>query len=492
MNPVAADVSSLNLNAQGNLEPTHVGGHRVKFQLPSMRAASLLLAALVFRVVVSSGFAVQLDYAQAPADNPLKGFAPYAGQASDFPHSLEFNYLPVSAVMRGSNNFDWQPLEKLLTEVASRGCQTVFRFYLEYPNKPGGVPQYLLEAGVSIRTNSVPGGKEQQMLTPDYEDNRLRTAMTNFISALGRRYDGDPRIGFITAGLLGKWGEWHDHPLTELWASKAVQCEVMDAYETAFKKTPVLLRYPAGENDSRLAANHQRPFGYHDDSFAWATLSTGRKSDSWYFLTLMQGAGAEAMNKWRTCPIGGEVRPEVWRSLWDEPSSTPKGQEFLRCVEATHATWLMDSSISRKLTGAQRDRAIAGARRLGYEFHIATATLEVNAAKRQLMISATLRNLGVAPFYADWPAELGALDAQGKIVATWRPDWRLWGLLPGDADRRWAHTADTRFLSAGDYHLALRIPNPMTGGRSLRFANCGQDEHLPGWLTLGEFKLEAQ
>jgi hypothetical protein len=492
VNSSAADVSPLHPKIGDESEPAHVGCYGVKRQFPPVRASSLLLAALVFRAVASSGFAAPLDCAPAPADNPLKGLVPYAGQAGDFPHSLEFNYLPVSAVMHGSNNFDWQPLEKLLTEVASRGCQTVFRFYLEYPNKPTGMPQYLLEAGVGIRTNVVPGGKAQQMLTPDYEDIRLRTAMTNFILALGQRYDGDPRIGFITAGVLGKWGEWHDHPFTELWASKAVQREVMDAYEAAFKKTPVLLRYPAGDNDSRLAANHRRPFGYHDDSFAWATLPTGRKSDSWYFLTLMQEAGAEAMNKWRTRPIGGEVRPEVWRGLWDERSSTPKGQEFLRCVEATHATWLMDSSISRKLAGEQRDRAIAGARRLGYEFHISAATLEANAAKRQLMISATLRNLGVAPCYADWPAELGALDAQGKIVATWRPDWKLSGLLPGDADRQWSFTADTRSLRAGDYRLGLRVPNPMAGGRPLRFANRAQDEHLPGWLTLGEFQLGVQ
>ena len=449
-----------------------------------------VMAAFALLLAVWPSAAGPLDYAPAPPDNPLKGFVPYAGQAREFPHSLEFNYLPVSAVMRGRDTYDWQPLERLLTVVASRGCQTVFRFYLEYPNKRTGVPQFLLEAGLRIHTtNLVEGGKQQQMLIPDYEDARLRAAMTHFIAALGKRYDGDPRIGFITAGVLGKWGEWHDHPSTELWASKAVQREVMDAYEAAFKQTPVLLRYPAGENDPAYAANHTRPLGYHDDSFAWATLPTGRKSDGWFFLTRMQRAGSEAMTKWRTRPIGGEVRPEVWRGLWDEPSSTPKGQELLRCVEATHATWLMDSSIAQKLTGKQRERAIGGARRLGYEFHIVAAGLEVNAQKCELEVSVTLRNLGVAPFYADWSVELGALDVLGKVVATWQPGWKLSGLLPGDADRRWEYAADTRPLATGDYHLLLRVPNPMPTGRPLRFANRAQDQHLPGWLTVGAFKL---
>ena len=41
----------------------------------------------------------QPAYAAGPADNPLKGFVPYAGQGRDFPHSLEFNYLPLASMM---------------------------------------------------------------------------------------------------------------------------------------------------------------------------------------------------------------------------------------------------------------------------------------------------------------------------------------------------------------------------------------------------------
>jgi hypothetical protein len=454
-----------------------------------MKIMEIIITVLLLAPLTGQSAAQLPGYASAPPDNPLRGFAPYAGQAREFPHSLEFNYLPLNAVMRGPDAFDWQPLERLLDDIASRGCQTVFRFYCEYPNRPIVVPQFLLEAGVRVFTNApVGGGRPEQMLTPDYEDPRLRAAMTNFIAALGARYDGDARIGFITAGLLGKWGEWHDHPFNKLWASKTVQREVMDAYATAFRKTPVLFRYPAAENDPVYAANDTRPFGYHDDSFAWATRPTEREGDRWFFLARMQRAGSDAMNQWRAHPIGGEVRPEVWRGLWDEPSSTPPGQEFLRCVAETHATWLMDSSIARNLTSAQRERAMAGARRLGYEFHVVSTTLKKDADRRELHVTVSLRNLGVAPFYADWPVELGVLDEPGKIVATWRPDWKLNGLLPGTPDRRWEYTANMPPLSARDYHLLLRVPNPMTNGHPLRFANRAQDQHLAGWLTLAAFK----
>ncbi|MCX6906444.1 MAG: DUF4832 domain-containing protein [Verrucomicrobia bacterium] len=431
---------------------------------------------------VTSATAAPLEYAAAPPDNPLKGFVPYAGQAKEFPHSLEFQYFPLKDLMTGPSTFDWQPLERLIAGVSARGCQTVFRVYLEYVGKPCAVPQFLLDDGVKVTEWMTDNTYRGRSFTPDYADPRLRTAMTNFIGALGARYDGDPRVGFITAGLLGSWGEWHTHPRRDLWASKTVQAEVMDAYEAAFKKTPVLLRYPTGDGDRDYAPNHTRRFGYHDDSFAWATMPTGKPGAGWFFMARMNRAGPQALEKWRTQPIGGEVRPETWLGLWDVPSSTPTGQEFLRCVEATHATWLMDSSIARKLTPEQRDRAIAGARRLGYEFHIADA--EVKASDGELLVHATVVNKGVAPFYADWPVELGAMDSAGRVTKTWRPDWKLNALLPEES-RMWSFCADLRPLDAGTYRLLLRTPNPMAAGRPLCFAN--RDPDRSGWVMLGGF-----
>ena len=322
-------------------------------------------------------------YAPAPADNPLKGFVPYAGRGRDFPHSLEFNYLSLASMMTGPTNFNWTPLERLLDGIAARGCQSVFRIYLEYPGKPSGVPDYLVKAGVNVRawtnTNTQPFPPVLDH-TPDYEDPRLRAALTNFIGALGARYDGDPRIGFITAGLLGTWGEWHCHPHSEWFASKTVQAEVMDAYEAAFRKTPVLLRYPAGENDYAHAPNGQRNLGYHDDSFAWATLETGRKNDDWFFLAALRQAGPAAMDRWRTAPIGGEIRPELWPCLWKQ-EGCKEGQDFARCVRETHATWLMDSSTSRPLAPDEKERALAAARSLGYELQVVQATAALDGSR---------------------------------------------------------------------------------------------------------------
>jgi len=437
---------------------------------------------------IAQNGAVYLEYAPAPPDNPLKGFVAYPRQQATFPHSLEWDYTRLSDVMTGPTSFHWAPFERKLVAAAQRGCQFIARFYLEWPGRQTGVPRFLLDAGVQLRTwtntNTQPGPPAVEH-TPDYEDQRVRAALTSFIKAFGARYDGDPRLGFVELGLLGKWGEWHDHPNNRWFASKVVQREVMDAYEAAFKRTKLLVRYPAGPDHPRYADNSNRPFGYHDDSFAWATVHTGRRQDDWFFETLLRQAGAT--EKWRTQPIGGEVRPEVWDCLFDDPSCAPKGQEFDRCLEATHVSWLCNEGVFRPgLQGAARQRALRAAQRMGYELHIHCAAIHRQDDGWDITLHVV--NTGIAPFYYDWPVELGALDPTGNLVAAWKTDWKLTGILPGEPARLWQHHLTAGAWAREGTRLLLRVPNPMPGGRPLRFANRQQDHDLDGWLTLGTIR----
>ena len=64
-----------------------------------------------------------------------------------------------------------------------------------------------------------------------------------------------------------------------------------ECLRSGVQKTPVVLRYPAGDNHSAYASNGRRSFGYHDDSFAWATLETGRKNEDWFYLAALRKAG---------------------------------------------------------------------------------------------------------------------------------------------------------------------------------------------------------
>ena len=447
---------------------------------------------------------IVLKWRDPPLNNPLRGLVPYASQmpwfpdssdqtaqanfvnsmAKVFPHSIEFAYFPMAELMTGDGEFDWTPVEKVLNQTSGRGCQCTFRVYLEYPGKKNAVPQFLIDGGLKVHLWKTQDG---QIQTPDYEDPQLRQAIMTFIAAMGDRYDGDPRVAWLTVGMLGLWGEWHDYPKGELFASKEVQIEVMDAYEAAFRKTKLHLRYPAGDQDYSHASNAERGFGYHDDSFAWATIPTAKPEDSWFFGSLLTSAGPAAVDKWKTNPIGGEIRPETWGCVFEEPGCCPKGQEFANCVQHTHVSWLMDSGMflkppSKKLIEMAEQKTAP----IGYRLTFESAALTSKGKKR--VVTLTVGNRGVAPFYYPWNVETVLLNEHNKSVAQITNNWMLPEVMPGD-------TSIWRLLLPDDApkfpRIGIRVPNPMLGGFPLRFANEEQLLEDEKWMVL-DFSQRAE
>jgi hypothetical protein len=432
----------------------------------------------------------QADYAYRPAPigNPLKGLVPYASEHQDsFPHSLEFSYLNLSDLMIGPDSFDWTKLEALLNSVAKRGHQTIFRVTVEYPGQPSGIPQFLIKNGLKFIKFPDSGSidKSQVNEVPDYNNPDLQNALIKFIGSLGAKYDGDPRIGFISAGLLGFWGEWHNYPKDNLFASKDLQEKVLLAYERSIRTTPVLLRYPRSSDDSRYAGNANRPFGYHDDSFAWATLETSKKEESWLFMSTMRLAGQSALEKWKRYPIGGEIRPEAWGIVFDPIPSKPEVQDFDKCVQATHVSWLMDSGMFNKSQSADRIKsAMTKVSKMGYEYSV-SRTSGYGSNKHLTTISIEIDNKGVAPFYAKWPLEIAVNGNSGSGLTQQQLVGFVPLILPGQTQSLTFQLKPP--ISSNKGTLLIRVVNPLKGGVPFRFANVNQDADVSGWLTLKRF-----
>jgi hypothetical protein len=444
-------------------------------------AVCFILAACLFCLPALASVTnyYSLRYQPAPPDNPLKGFLPYAGSYSSFPYSMEYGYVPLRALMTGPANFDWTEIERLLNGIAQRGHQAVLRVYLDYPGKPTGLPQYLLAAGLATHPYD-DFGNGGISRSPDYENPQLRSALANFIAAFGARYDGDPRLGFIEVGLLGFWGEWHTYPHAEWFASLIVQSEVLAAYEKSFVVTRLLVRRPIGPTPASWR------IGYHDDSFAYETLDP----PAWTFLGLLKSASET--NKWRTQPVGGEIRPEIQHCMWDtnNPNCVPPGQDYNSCVEQTHASWMLNQgAYSSGLMEPEKTVALIGARRLGYEFYVSGAHVTAGNPTEPLNIQLQIRNTGVAPFYYNWPVQLRLLDNHRTTVCTWATAWKLSSLLPAETNTIWNDTRPHPGLAPGNYTLMLDVKNPLANGVPLRFANETQDADETGWLTIGKFKV---
>ena len=458
-----------------------------------MTAAPLVLLAVTFAPPATR--TIELTPHDGYADNPLKGFVPFRadyGRGDDgapvFPHSLEFQYVKVADLMSGPASFTFDAgLEPVLNDVAGRGHRLVLRPYLDYPDTPGtGVPKYLVDAGLKMRRYKQFGGGR----SPDYEDERLVAALEAFIAALGERYDGDPRLGVVQAGLMGHWGEWHTYPKDEWFASEAVQRRVLAAYAKAFPTTPVMVRYP-----SELTLSF--PVGLHDDSFAYATLPTGREEDDWFFLNQVRGAGGG--DAWKARMIGGEVRPETQPVLFadaptrgrvldpeeylDPEEAAATKQNFAECVRETHASWLINQHLFGE-TGfepGEKDRAVAAAKSLGYRYCTTTATLTRDGAT--VTADLTFENRGVAPFYMNWPARLTVTDAAGATVAAGTADWDLTSILPGRTVTRTVSATLPAGAAPAGLTASVSVPDPLPGAGALRFAN--RETGPDGALRLG-------
>ena len=429
-----------------------------------------------------------LETTAARADNPLKGFIPFEYQAgnhkSEFSHTMEFFYLPLKAVVTGEGSYDWSQFETELEAISSRGHQAAFRFYLDHPGRQTGVPDYLLgPGGIDQSRKYTAYNNNNVSFSPDYSDPRIQSLMKNFVAALGKKYDGDPRIGFITTGLIGFWGEQHTYPMNGIadaaagnpdganWMpSRDVELSVYRAWDAAFNTTRLENRNPRdGLEDIAV--------GFHDDSFAVSTLPTV----DWHFLSQMNKNGLG--DRWKTESIGGEIQPPIQQCVFEGPGSCKDtvAEDFNEAVKSSHVTWLMNQqAYTTGYTGTELNNALAAHASLGYDF--AATESRIQNTNSTTTVSLKITNRGVAPFYYNWPVEFSILDANGTAVATQKVDANLPSLLPGQ-------TAElTAALPTAEGTVAVRIPNAMQGGAPIKFANTTQDTTYPGYLTLGTTK----
>jgi Domain of unknown function (DUF4832) len=435
-----------------------------------------------------------LAYQDPPVANPLKGFVPYGGDNSSFPHSMQWFYIALKDIQTDYEKFDWTNLEARLSSIADRGYQAAFRVYLDYPQSAYGVPAFLSHVPKQLYTDhgNGTGNPNNTSYSPDYTHVDLRRAIVNFIKAFGEKYDKDPRIGFITAGLLGFWGEWHTYTGSGPSVAsipETLMGDVLDAYKLAFPSKMILARGPV--DSIRQKMQDYTRLGFHDDSFALSTIDT----TDWHFWPRMQRNGLDQI--WKTRPMGGEVFPGLQGCIFNDasPCTKQKNQNFDEAVKTTHASWLMSYGAFMNISAAERQRTVAASQLLGYTLHVSKATLAPTRVGQGLRGTVSIENRGVAPFYYPWTVELAAVDSAGKITK-WAMVWDLRTVLPGEP-KVWAFDFSSHGLPAGSYTLVMGVANPMTTahaktkGLALKFANATQDKRVSGWLSLGGFAVAA-
>ena len=423
--------------------------------------------------------------------NPLKGFTTNGISSHEWA-TLSHVYIRWNELEDDiSHGIDRiiQVTEQKFGDVASRNVKVIPRVYLHWSRDD----QKYWPA---------------DMATDDYSSAQFQERLVRLIARLGEVWDPDPRVAFVELGIFGKWGEHHS-PDPE----PHMQVVAAQAFADAFPNKQVSVRHAWYQFTGH-------GFGEYWDSFAH------------YDQMYPHGASVRQMNaanqRYLTSYIGGEAAYN-WGNWERQPGTNPT--ESVRDAEHRNFVlngikWLHISQLRWIHAYDDQDpETQAGAelvqKAMGYRFEIESARFTPDVQRGALELELSIRNVGAAPFYYDWPLVVALLDPVDHSLvwqqnfesvdirdwvggAVWPdPDWTPVG--PNDANwsqfvapNHWTdnplawqtpaplHTVRGVFtprVPLGQYLLAVGVADPANGKPNLRFAT---NWYLSGgWHPLG-------
>lgn len=218
---------------------------------------------------------------------------------------LEYSYMLYNQVCQKQGEFNWNAMDKLLADVASRGHQAVIRFRYTYPGYASAVPDYIKALpGYEARWAKADGRSKPDTEYPDWRCEELQRFHQEFHRRFAERYDKDPRLAFVETGF-GHWAEYHVYDglfiAGQTFPSTAFQRDFLPLMDEWFLDTPWLISIDAADGSYGSPFPSTRSlldlkFGNFDDSFMCEDWD-GYNWESWSFF------GKE---RYRKGPAGGE------------------------------------------------------------------------------------------------------------------------------------------------------------------------------------------
>ncbi|MBP5382673.1 MAG: DUF4832 domain-containing protein [Bacteroidales bacterium] len=359
------------------------------------------------------------DYTRVPLQSEIRGVQPMTGiviwsdsaGSHNESYALEYSYMRYNDICKNKDEYDWSPVEKLLSQAASRGHQTVLRFYYVYVGKQCTVPDYIKALPDYEETS----GRSEGRMTyfPDWRNAELQRFHLDFYRRFAEKFDKDPRLAFLETGF-GLWAEYHiyEGPFIKgkTFPSMEFQAEFFRGMQKWFIHTPWMISIDAA--DSKYGPFRQDPslldipFGNFDDSFMCEDHD-GYNRRSWQFF------GEE---RYKTSPFGGEFS---YYTDYDQKHCIDKegmyGRTFEDEVARYHMTFIIGNDQPRYQSW---ERIAEASRSMGYSFRIKDfRVLQGKGA------AVEIENSGVAPIYHDAYVEVDGV----------RGSYNLKALLPGES-----------------------------------------------------------
>jgi hypothetical protein len=335
-------------------------------------------------------------------------------------------------------------------------------------------------------TYNYPSGETQYRNARDASLPRVLGHLAQLKPVLHRNEDV---IGFVQAGFIGAWGEWHtsSNDLTVPASRARIKDALLDAAPATrfvqFRYPPYIQAWTPQLPGLGAALSGSFRIGFHNDCFLASDTDVGTYDED-AVLRERQRRYGEAQGE--LAPFGGETCNPA-----DDPNPQPRTDcaDILGEGARYHLTYLNDSYYRRMFHDNWRKRGCMDEvrRRMGYRLALVRGSHPAAIAQGgTLSVSVVVRNLGWARLYNPRPVEILLRDRKSGVVRRLEAagaDPRRW--LPGaDASETLAVTLPNDVLGVQEVWLAL----PDAGRRlkddprfAIRLANADNGEKGQRW-----------
>lgn len=171
--------------------------------------------------------------------NPGQGW-----MSSRFPSTIKYIRLGWADFEPVRGKYDWSKIDNAIAAAKKKEGKVALRIMTCSPHSSGYYtsPKWLFDEGCKSfeylvgGDDPTSGGARIPRIEPDYSDPIYLLRHSEFIKALGEKYDESSDIEFLDIGSYGYWGEWHTpHPAPVL-----VRKKIVDMYIQAFTKTSLV------------------------------------------------------------------------------------------------------------------------------------------------------------------------------------------------------------------------------------------------------------
>ena len=359
--------------------------------------------------------------------------------------------------------YNWDETDAMLDACEAHGLTYGIRImpYSSYLAEDY-VPQWVYDAGAQKYTAESRDNPGTEIVFPKWDDPVYLQAHKDFVKALAKQYDGDPRVEFVDVRPFGDYGEWHNSFAVgdeKFMPSLDIQKDMLDCYAAAFQKSLLVL-----------------PSNARGEIYQYA-LSIGitKRDDG---LISMPNVEWSLLPAYRAnMPVVGEnywpyawMRDTVRENEYSLVNWTP--QRFRETIEIPHMSIFaldQDSHCSYEFYREQKDVIDEMCNRLGYNFTV------TSAARYGNKLAVRIKNTGLAPAYFNLDLCAEITDADGNKLESFGKPVRIEsGSFRDGAEKAFLFEYDGTLDSNAAICLAMYdSDNPLCQGKNptVRFDN---------------------